>query len=259
MDPKDDPAMNDLLSSLGNSGGATEGAKPTPTTAAGATTHRDMLVGEGKQYKDDDAVAKGKLDADRFIIQLQNEAKEMVSKMEALEAQADTKAALSEVLNELRNRSPNEPGTPNPGISEEDLARRVEQLSDKYAVKKTQEANQAAANMALLKRFDGDASKAKAYLDSRLSELHITSDTVRNLARTSPAAFSELLGLTKKEASTSTNITGGSYTMPTDVTRNNSYYNGLLKEMGSSKFYKNKDVLNQREQDINRLGDAFFA
>lgn len=233
----------------------------TSSTGSDTTTYLDQLVGEGKQFKDANAVAKAKVDSDNFIKTLQKENREMVDKLKDAEKRADTKVAITDVLNELKNRAPTE-NSNQPAISEDEIARRIREQFDTYTASKQEAANKASANMALLKKFDGDAEKAKTFLANRISELGITSGTVTALAKSSPTAFAELLGLTPKETTTNTGgvvVRASATVVPTDALRNTTYYDGLLKSMGAGKFYADKNLLNQREQDITRLGDRFFA
>ena len=234
----------------------------TSTSSTDTITYLDRLVGEGKQFKDVEAVAKGKVESDNFIKQLQRENAQMVDKMKELETKANAKVAITDVLNELKNRAPTESGGTTTGISDEELAQKVRNLMDGREVEKTVAANKAAANALLLKKFNGDGEAAKKFLATRRSELNLSPEAVENVAKSSPQAFAELLGLTTREA-TKANVhipnSQGGTTPSGDGTRNQAYYNGLLKTMGSSKFFASKDVLNQREQDMTRLGEAFFA
>jgi len=225
------------------------------TSGTGTTTYLDRLVGPDKQFKDIETVAKAKVDADEFIKQMQE-----------LEKSATTKAAMAEVLNELKSRQSNEPSN-QPAISDDEFARRVRATFDSREAEKAEAANVASANMLLLKKFDGDSELAKKYLASKLSELNLNGTTVRNLAKSSPAAFAELLGLAKKDASTTTAPTHIKSTVQSPVgnpsggegQRNSAYYNALLKTMGPSKFYNDKALLNQKEADMVRLGDAYLS
>lgn len=233
------------------------------TTSNDTTTYLDQLVGEGKQFKDAEAVAKAKADSDRFIAQLKRENAEMLGRMKELEKKADAKVAITDVLNELKNRTASETTNNQGGINEDEIAQKVREAMDGYSSAKADAANLASANTALLKKFNGDAAAAKKFVASRTAALNLDAVVVRNLAKSSPQAFSELLGLTTAKAPDANtfipNSQGGG-TPPSDSsTRNGKYYNGLLKEMGSSKFYQNKDLLNQLEQDIARLGDAYHA
>ena len=248
--------MTDLINDLAN------GSTPPQDDP---NSFLEALVGEGKTFKDTAALAKGKAESDKFIEQLKKENKEMLDKMKELEDKANAKAAVSDLLNELKNAQKggesSEPGN-QPGISQEDLTRLIDDKLSEADKEKTRKANQAAANAALLKKFNGDADKASEYLTKKSQELGLSPKAIAALAQTSPQAFGELVGISPKGTSNPP-VFRGSTPPGNDLdgggVRDTTYYTKLMKEMGVSKFYANKTILNQREQDLQRLGQRFFV
>jgi len=61
-------------------------------------SYHDLLVGEGKKFRDDEALAKGKIESDRFIQQLQREQAQ-------LRADLDSRLNMEELVQKLGNRT----------------------------------------------------------------------------------------------------------------------------------------------------------
>lgn len=61
-------------------------------------SYRDLLVGEGKKFKDDEALARGKIESDRFIQQLQREQAQ-------LRADLDSRLNMEDLVKKLGNKT----------------------------------------------------------------------------------------------------------------------------------------------------------
>lgn len=154
----------------------------------------DQLVGEGKKFKTTNELAKGKLEADRFIEKLTKE-------MEELRADLNARERMDELLARLENQQSsgganssqgNQPSSERP--TSPDIAQLIEQTLTKRDAAKTANDNQAEAERILKNHYGADY---EAKIRQKASDLKISIKAINDLAKESPEALFELLGVTR--------------------------------------------------------------
>lgn len=203
----------------------------------------DQLVGEGKKFKTVEDLAKGKLESDAFIERLTDEQKSLREQLEKLDAAAKEAETLKSVLDKLGHK-PNsgsegkDGNQPNPGP--EEIEKLVSKMLQEREVATSRETNRKRANDELLKRFEGDQSKAKEYLDNRAKELGMSTEALGELSETSPQAFATLVGLRKPEnfsGANATHMSGRNSDASNFGGEKNASYYKELKQTDRKKFY----------------------
>jgi len=181
----------------------TESQETTPSSEANAY---EALVGEGKKFKSPEDLAKGKVEADRFIAQLQSELAE-------LRNEGATRARLEEIVDRLTsqeraqeglNQEPNQRSfeSPNsqPQSSQADIERLIDQRITKREQRQTAEQNKRTVIDNLKQTFGSDYL---AKLEARRAELGLEQSEMDNLAARSPNAFMALVAPNQKPQSPS--------------------------------------------------------
>lgn len=217
----------------------------------------ETLVGEGKKYKDNDAVAKALTEKDRFIEQLKAEKQEVLRDLQARPV-TDRSQEILDRLEELANpatltpvTTPTERVVETKGLTEDDIVRVLQQRDAKARA----EANVATVKTELKEKF-GD--QVNAALKSLQTKLGVDQTFLDNLAAQSPSAFSQLLGQTTPQ----TVFTPPGSTKPEAFKptaggpKPRSEYLRLKAE--NPTVYNSSSVQNQMYKDSISLGEAFF-
>ena len=182
----------------------------TPTTPAPApvvdpnTLFADQLAGikspEGTQkYASVADALSGASHAQEYILQLQAE-------LATAKDEASKATAMTDVMEALKQTN-TDPVIPTvTGLGEEDASKLFNKMYKDQQVQASNTANELDVSKSLIEQY-GD--KAKETLDAKATELGVTADYFKELARTSPVAAKQLLGLNTKAAtplSTSTQV-----------------------------------------------------
>lgn len=157
----------------------------------------EELVGEGKRYRDPDAVAKAVAEKDRFIEQLKREAAEArqsaVQANEALAKRQNEAEFLDRMErlargNSLEPQNPSEaPGVAPTAVTPED----IEKIIEEREAKRTREAN---LSMALSKLQETFGDDYKRHVQKQALALGMTTAQLTDMAGSSPQAFLRLVG-----------------------------------------------------------------
>lgn len=164
-------------------------------------SYHDKMVGDGKQYADNEALAKGKANADLHISELQDK----------LDAATDEQTSINEVLEEIRKQPSSDEGeggpetsAPAPTVNPED----VTDLVDKRVAEvnaKEQAKHNTAETLKLLTAHYGSQDTALRAVKTANAGNPIFRQTINDLGNTDPkAAFDFVTGRVS--------ITGGSNT-----------------------------------------------
>lgn len=165
------------------------------TTEETVETKFEDIVGEGKKYRDQDAVAHAIAEKDRFIEQLQREnaeAREAIQRRENERAYKDKLAAATEA------KSPSEQDTPAPNGTGEATAIKpedVEAIIEAREAKKNREAN-LGKSIGRLQELYGD--DYKRHVARQAQAIGMSTAELTDLASRSPEAFFRTLGLTEQ-------------------------------------------------------------
>ena len=250
-----------------------ESSQTTDTTqpeiqATESTQPQDSFVqklveAKGENWKDPEVLAKGKLEADGYIQELEtqlNSMREDLSKQDyakSLLDQLQNKAAESTTANiamPKNNIGDTSDGNTNPNLSEEDLKSLVERTlteRDKDSVVKQ---NLSLVNEEMEKSYGTDAS---AKIQDKAKELGLTLQRMQEIAAESPTAFFNLIGEPKKnfKPMVQGSVRTEGVNMQASSERDWSYYQNLRRENRS--LYYTPKVQRQLMEDKNRLGGKF--
>ena len=225
----------------------------------------ETLVGEGKKFKDVSALAHGKLEADRFVLQLQNEGKAQRDRIKQLEEELNTRTNMQDFLDEIKSQRPQEQGNqppPSTSVSTPFNPADIDELLDKKleATRRREIAQQNVDHVQqeLTKTWGPDyVSK----LVARARELGLSQDFLGSVAETSPKAFLEMVIPKTQVRPEPTSIPRSGLNVGIDLSntgvRNQSYYN-KMKQTDPALFRSEKMTV-QRHRDAQRLGEAFFS
>lgn len=238
------------------------------TTETVNQTVLETLVGENKKFKDVEALAKGKVEADAYVATLLNTINTLSDELKNANLSAERRTQLENLMSSLTNttktpvetKTENQPQGPDNqagnSLSHDDVVKLLE-ARDQKAVR---DRNVAAA-MAPVRKLYGE--KTDEVLTAKAKELGLSVEALTELAGRSPQAFLNVVGANARDTSTRSMTNHSSVGNPnaTDIgapgVRNKAYYDNLQKEMGSWKFATDTKIQVQLHKDMSALGDAW--
>lgn len=174
--------------------------EPTQLSQAGAF---EALVGDGKKFNDAEALARGKQESDTFITQLQSE-------LQGLREDLDKRMTSEEVLIKIREEAAASSATTGenttPQLGKDDIAELVKQTLESTRTEESNTRNFNDVDQRLLSVY-GD--KAGNWLAGKAQELGISVDFLADVAKASPDAFYNTVGLSSTETNTTASVTTG--------------------------------------------------
>lgn len=220
----------------------------------------DELVGEGKKYIDNNAIAKAVAEKDRFIQQLQDE-------NAAARQELRSRTNLEDVVNQLKSGQQNPPPnreiapTPRqePTVEAEpvDLEAKFLEMLQKAKQKDSRANNLETAQAGLRDRFGADF---KQTLKEVVSELGVSEQFVSDLAATSPAGFLKLIDSVRApddkrpvappQSRVAPQVPGGT------GRRNKAYYDELRRSDVNA--FLSPRTQNQYYKDAMEQGESFY-
>lgn len=233
----------------------------TPNTAAGdeeIPNYLEHLVGEGKKFKDNEALARGKYEADKTIAAREAELAEVRKEL-------NTRISLEEFMTKQGQREPMQ--TPhqepienvNTNESNTDIAKTVAAEVSKLQAQAQRAAN-AQTSRQKMKEAWGDSAVARLEQVSR--DMGLGKEFLQDLAERSPDAFLQVIGA-KVQNSKVQNITpptnrvnSAANVSARNTIRNEEYWDNMRKS--DPKFYFSAQGYNQRHNDALTLGEAYF-
>lgn len=230
------------------------------------TTTLDSLVGEGKKYATVEDLAKSRVAADQFIDQLKSETAGLRTELDKLLAAGSKDEALTNLLNQLKNTmnksttleppKPSDAGNQPQALTQDDIVKVLE--AREKAAQEERNLNEA---MGKLKQVYGE--KAEAELTNIAQKLGLTVESLHSIAKASPNAFINTIGLNQRDTSTRSMANGGrsgesvaGSTVETGV-RDKAYWERKRAEMGSLAFLRNRDLNVQMHMDMQQLGSRW--
>lgn len=232
----------------------------TATEIDPAKDYFSELVGEGKKFADEKALARAKAESDLFIEKVKQD-------NAALREELKQKVAFQEVLDQLKSmKTP--PEQPQEQTNSEDKERKYltqeeldTLLETKLAARKAQadtQTNVELVQAALVKAYGSD-DLARAEINRKAKELDVKPDVLRQMAQTSPKAFLALMIETSKAPLTMTPRTSmsttGSEFKPTGA-RTQRQWDELRKRDPVA--YHSKELTIQRHKNAMETGEAWF-
>lgn len=232
-----------------------------------ATSAFEGLVGPGKKFASAEDLAKGKLNADAMIDTLKTETRELRTLVTSQESQLQKLASKVSILDRL-SVNPDDDGNqpvvqkvvtqPEPkavGLTVQDVREVVAAEREESAAL----ANQREVDGVLNKLF---GAEAKGFVLQKAAEFRVAPEELVDMARRSPQMFYNTLGIspnTKQSSSTYVGNKTGTIQTTAEPVRNNAYYEGLKKKMGTKAFVMDRGLQAQRMRDLAQLGDAWDA
>ncbi len=213
--------------------------------------------------EDPEVLAKGKLEADGYIknledqlTQMREDLKKQEYKTEVLEQLQNKATENTAVSNGVPNNSNTETQNTSGTFSEEDLKSLVEKtLGQRELEAKVQ------GNLQLVdKELEGSfGTEAKAQIEKKATELGMSVDRLRDIAAESPNAFFALIGENKRPANpmVSGSVRTEGVAMQPSTERNFEYYQNLRRE--NRNLYYSAKTQQQMFEDKARLGEKFGA
>lgn len=217
-----------------------------------SASHLDTLVGDGKKFKTVEDLAKGKVESDRFIEQLQSE-------LDGLRSDLATRARLEDLLDQIEpkqntnsggNQAPRNDSTPAP-----DIEKLIENTLTRRERERTIAENILEAKTRLQEIY---GSEYVQKLEARAQQLGMTPQELDELAAKSPKALLALVTPQPKGQ--------GTYTPPASAinaplnseggVRNWAYYQ-RIKAANATQYWSPK-VQNQMHKDAIAQAEDFY-
>lgn len=218
----------------------------------------EQLVGEGKKFKSERDLARGKWESDQYIAKLKQ-------KLEETENELKSRAAMEELYNKLKsgdtnNRQDELPVTPDrQGVNEDELEAKVAALLEKREKARSLETNMGRVTRVLEETF-GNSNSANAALNKIARETGMSMGDIRDLAQRSPDAVFRLMGITEGPRNPTTPVAPkGSVVAglgPSGTVRNSAYYE-RMKQTDPKKYFADSTTV-QMMNDRRALGDKFY-
>jgi hypothetical protein len=226
---------NDLIAALN--------AAASRDTVDNTIPFRERLVGEGKKFKDDEELAKGKWESDNHIKNLEKE-------LDGMRKELETRLTMEKFMTELEKKNAIKPLGDNPPLSDEESNENVPKttsglkqedveriISDKMTEAQKQASKKRNVDYVAseLKKTWGNDFQNK--LLSKAEELSVGTEFLTDLASNHPQAFLRLVGADGSNRTTNdvhtftppkTSVTG-TFGVNSNV-KNFAYYEKIRKE-----------------------------
>lgn len=217
------------------------------------------LVGEGKKFKDNEALARGKMTSDHFITVLQRENLEL---REDLKQRVTMKDVLDQLKQSPPTKVPNTEENQPPADDRTDVLKK-EDLPEFFS-KALQEAKESEAKKqnttyvsSKLQELYGSEEAAQAEVARKRQELGLNADVVKRMAEEAPKAFLELF----KRSSPSGLVPPNSQRTPDQrfipgAPKTETQWSQIRKE--NPVYYHSEKAAIQRHSDAMSLQEAYF-
>ena len=234
-------------------------AEATPTTESFVAK---LVAERGEQWSDPEAIAKGKIEADAHISNLEAQLAEMRADLEKRDY---TKELLEQVQNKAGAATPTtdtsanemaQAADQNTTGQAPDIDSLVEEALKRKEAKQTAEQNIASVDAALTEAYGTDAAKVVA---DKAAELGMGLDRLQAIASESPSAFLRLVGdvqMAPAPSAPKSSVNTTSESFSGNSAKNFGYYQQMRRD-NPTQYYT---PAMQREMIASRdkLGGAFF-
>jgi hypothetical protein len=225
----------------------------------------DELVGEAKKFKDNEALARGKFEADIHIQTLQRRLDEMREDYKKVYEESKTAPKLQDLLNKIEQmQTPASRETPPSNEDNRPAAIDPEQIESLISNKLMQheQTRKQTENLNLVQtkvkeRF-GD--NFKSALKQQADALGLTDDDVNNMAKNNPNLFFKTFDVNTPRGNelfqTPPQSERNGFTPKGNQKRTLSYYENLRKQ--DPMLYYDPKIAVQMDKDAQALGNEFF-
>lgn len=240
----------------------------------------ETLVGEGKKYKDNEALAYSKIEADRFIETMKQEAREKEAEIQRLHKELQARISLEDAVNKITKPVSNNAITSNQSTTNGDesnafggngkptglTAEEAERLFEQKLLNAQQELihkqNLATVADELNKAWGADTD---IRLRTKARELGLSEEQVDGIAKNNPKALLAMFGVGQSGAPAATAPSGIApprSSIPTQQSKivpgvkNKAYWDAMRTNDPS--LYHSQLMTIQRHRAALDLGDRYF-
>lgn len=219
------------------------------------------LVGEGKKFKDTEALAKGKAFADAMIEFQNKQMDELRADYKKLREEHMAGKSLQELIDQMKSQPPNSDHKPpevkpedRPVFNPDEVISLFDKRFDERETARRQENNFKQVRDKLTERYGNNHA---AVLKKQIDDLGMTVAEADQMARSNPKLFERTFGLDVQHQSSFDNLPRGTYRpeMSNQPKRDYEYYRSMRKTDPDN--YWSPKIQMQMHEDAQRLGDAF--
>lgn len=229
------------------------------------TNPLEDLVGPGKKFATVEDLARGKLEADKFIDQLKTEKTEVLTALERAEKEKGEQATIADLIKTFRQGGDSDSKEGNQALSDDELQEKIRSIIKGDETKRTREANREQGNKLVLQKANGDAELAKALVAERAAKLGMSPDKLVELSEMSPTAFAKVMEIDLNPNSSGTaglpknhpENSSDQGKMEVDGKKTKAYYDSLKAKLGPAKYYSDTKIQLSYMRDATALGDRF--
>ena len=243
--------------------------QPAQDQAASGQSALKDLVGEGKKFKTEEDLARGKIESDRFVEKLQNELREM---REELNKRLTTEEALKRAKETgVVEKQDNPPAqSPTPQRQEQattpDIGSEVEKVLARREREKAVKSNIDIVTSLMTDLYE-TVEKAASVIQTKANELGMSVGQLQTLAADNPKAFFRLIGVEETKAPAESGATSWSRQKNTsalkEVAKTSTVTPGTYKwytelRKNDPAAYFSTRVQLQMDKDAREKGEAFY-
>ena len=223
------------------------------------------LVGEGRKFKDQNSLARSKMESDFYIKTMEKRMDELRTDYLKEREENTAKAKLEELIDKLQSQqqstSSYEPSVKEdkmPIFDPKQLDSLVSTKIQEHEVSRKQQENFNIVRNKLKEKFGNNYQTA---LKEQIDMLELTEEDVNALARKSPTAFMRTLGLDQPQQEQSfqapprSSMRGDTFKPTASAKRTWSYYQNLKRN--DPKAYQDPKTTVQMHKDAQELGETF--
>lgn len=221
----------------------------------------DILIGDGKKYKDANDLAKAYVNADTHIGELRRDLLAAKAELDVLKTNSTTRPndVPGEDTQQRQDPPHVDPNIPSPKVNEEEfrdtLRREVEALDQE----KRASQNAEAAAQRLVEHY-GDAAKANEAVRRRAQELGVSTEWLRDAAAKSPQAFYASMGIDQNATSRSSPAPRNDFVPDRQNMRGAKKYSDFeeLRKTNKVKYYS-PETQREMQELAREQGSAFYS
>lgn len=223
----------------------------------------EELVGDGKKFKTQEDLAKGKYEADHYIEILKRQKDELREDYMKMREEVMAKAKLEELIDQLNSKTKSQDDGNNKSQQETikpfdptEIDKMFDAKLNAYEINKRQKENLQSVKDKLIERF---GSNYQSTVKQQIDALGITEEVFNTMAQNYPQMIFKTLDMDKPVKTE--NFPAPPRNMTTSLQQKGqtkrtwTYYQELKKK--DPKLYHDPKIANQMQKDYLELGEAF--
>lgn len=221
---------------------------PSDTDQAVPENALEALVGEGKKFKDLESLAKGKVQSDNYIKQLERELAEIREANQKAMTLEEVKTAILSQIKPPQTEIVTPPAQPEQQpvapVNDSDLEAKIAELMAKKEAEAKSTSNRMKVQETLKERFGPDA---QMILNQKAKELGVTLDYLAGIANNSPTAFFKLVGLDSTSTPPTPGAPRSTESISPQANSRKAYWDNMKKNNPNEYFSKANTMLRHKE------------